>query len=293
MTNRINEIKQAEKGAIISIVTYIFIASLKLFIGYYAHSQALSADGLNNFTDMVASIAVLIGLMIARKPADNNHRYGHWKAENVASLLTSLIMFLVGAQVIIDGITSLMEDTIEKPTHLAAYVGLFSAVVMWIIYRINLAIATKNNSQALLAIAKDNFSDMLTSIGTAIAVFASSFNLGWIDTLTAIIIGGIIIKTAFEIFKESAFYLSDGFDKDLLVLYKQDLLNIDGVRDVIDIRARTLGANIFLDVTVAMDSDLSVEKSHDIATYIENYLMEKHQIFDTDVHVEPYYEPNK
>ncbi|MCI0130625.1 MULTISPECIES: cation diffusion facilitator family transporter [Enterococcaceae] len=292
MTKRINEIKQAEKGALISIFTYIFLAFIKLAAGYYGKSQALSADGLNNFTDMIASIAVLIGLKVSRKPADNEHRYGHWKAENVASLLTSLIMFAVGVQVVMDGIRSIVDRQMEQPSQLAAYVGLFSASIMYGVYLINKKIAEKNNSQALHAVAKDNFSDMLTSIGTSIAVFAASFKLGWLDTLTAIIIGCIILKTAYEIFKESTFYLSDGFDKDLLTVYKNDILNMDGIMDVVSIRARSLGANVFLDVVVSMNPTLTVENSHQLVDQLETELKEKYDIFDIDVHVEPFY-PSK
>lgn len=292
MTKRINEIKQAEKGAIISIFAYIFLAFIKLAAGYYGKSQALSADGLNNFTDMIASIAVLIGLKVSRKPADNEHRYGHWKAENVASLLTSLIMFAVGVQVVMDGIRSVIDRQMEQPTQLAAYVGLFSAAIMYGVYLINKKIAEKNNSQALHAVAKDNFSDMLTSIGTSVAVFAASFKLGWLDTLTAIVIGCIILKTAYEIFRESTFYLSDGFDKDLLAMYKDDILNMDGIMDVVSIRARSLGANVFLDVIVSMNPTLTVENSHQLVDQLESELKEKYDIFDIDVHVEPFY-PSK
>lgn len=288
MTDRINDIKQAEKGAMISILAYIFLAVFKLGVGSYAHSKALSADGLNNFTDAIASVAVLIGLRVSRKPADNEHRYGHWKAENVATLLTSLIMFAVGIQVIGDGIQSMIQGNMDRPNPIAAYVGLFSAGVMYAAYLYNKKLGTKYKSSALSAISKDNFSDMLTSIGTAIAVFTATFNLGWLDTLTSIVIGLVIVKTAIDIFKESTFSLSDGFDRNLLVLYKQDILKIDGIKDVSTIRARTMGANIFLDVTVRMSPDLTVKESHDIVDDMEIYLKETHHIFDIDVHVEPF-----
>lgn len=289
MTKRIEEIKQAEKGAIISIIAYIFLSAFKLIAGYYTHSQAISADGLNNFTDTIASVTVLIGLKVSRKPADKDHRYGHWKAENVASLLTSLIMFAVGVQVVIDGVKSFLHGNMEEPNHMAAAVGLISAIIMYIIYLINKKIAIQSNSQALFAVAKDNYSDMLTSIGTTIAVFAASFSLNWLDTLTAIVIGGIIIKTAFEIFKDSTFTLSDGFDEKLLATYKTDILSFNGIYEVINIRARNLGANVFLDITVGMDPNLTVQESHDIVDELEEYLKQTHDIFDIDVHVEPYH----
>ncbi|MGX6993606.1 cation diffusion facilitator family transporter, partial [Vagococcus penaei] len=122
----------------------------------------------------------------------------------------------------------------------------------------------------------------------AIAVFASTFKLPILDQITAIVIGLVILKTAFDIFKESSFYLSDGFDLDLLKLYKEDILTVDGIKEVPVLRARNLGANIFLDVTVRMNPNLTVKESHDIVDDMEQQLQKKFNIFDIDVHVEPY-----
>lgn len=288
MSKRSAELKQAEKGAIVSIIAYVILAVLKLTVGSYANSKALSADGLNNFTDTIASIAIFVGLRLSRKPADNEHRYGHWKAENVASLLTSLVMFAVGFEVLTSGIKSIVNKDIQQPEPIAAAVGIFSAVVMYLVYLYNKKLGEKYNSSSLLAVSKDNFSDMLTSLGAAIAVFTATFQLAWLDTVTAVVIAVIILKTAFDIFKESTFYLSDGFDRDKLVAYKAEILKTDGIKDVRVLRARTLGANIFLDVTVQMNPELTVKESHDIVDDLEKHLKEVFDIFDIDVHVEPY-----
>lgn len=288
MSKRSAELKQAEKGAIVSIIAYVILAVLKLTVGSYANSKALSADGLNNFTDTIASIAIFVGLRLSRKPADNEHRYGHWKAENVASLLTSLVMFAVGFEVLTSGIKSIINKDIQQPEPIAAVVGIFSAVVMYLVYLYNKKLGEKYNSSSLLAVSKDNFSDMLTSLGAAIAVFTATFQLAWLDTVTAVVIAVIILKTAFDIFKESTFYLSDGFDRDKLVAYKAEILKTDGIKDVRVLRARTLGANIFLDVTVQMNPELTVKESHDIVDDLEKHLKEVFDIFDIDVHVEPY-----
>ena len=288
MSERSAELKQAEKGAIISIFAYIILAVFKLGVGSYASSKALSADGLNNFTDTIASVAILVGLRLSRKPADNEHRYGHWKAENVASLLTSLIMFAVGCEVLISAIKSVINKDIQQPEPIAAIVGIVSAVIMYLVYLYNKKLGERYNSSSLTAVAKDNFSDMLTSLGTAIAVFTASFHLSWLDTLTAVIIAFVILKTAIEIFKESAFYLSDGFDRDTLIVYKLEILKIKGIKEVPVLRARNLGANVFLDVTVRMDPNLTVKESHEIVDSMEADLKRKFNIFDIDVHVEPY-----
>ncbi len=290
MSNRSAELKQAEKGAIVSIIAYIVLAMLKLGVGSYANSKALYADGLNNFTDTIASVAILIGLRLSRKPADNEHRYGHWKAENVTSLLTSLIMFIVGFQVLREGIESIVNKEIQQPEPLAAIVGIVSAVVMYGVYLYNKKLGEKYNSSSLTAVSKDNFSDMLTSLGTSVAVFTATFHLAWLDTLTAVVIALVILKTAFDIFKDSTFDLSDGFDRDKLVAYKEEILKVPGIKEVRVLRGRTLGANVFLDVTVQMDPELTVKESHAIVDEMEKELKKTFNIFDIDVHVEPFEE---
>ncbi|MFV0557091.1 MAG: cation diffusion facilitator family transporter [Enterococcus sp.] len=285
--DRYNQLKQAEKGAIISICAYILISSLKLIIGNLANSAALRADGLNNFTDILASVAVLIGLRLSRKPADEEHRYGHWKAENIASLITSFIMLLVGIEVLYSTTKSLFQQTTQTPELLAAIIGIISALLMYGVYYYNKKLALKVNSSALMAAAKDNRSDAWTSIGTAVAVFAASFNLGWLDSLAAIVVALLILKTAIDIFRESVFLLSDGFDQQLLETYQLIVIEVVGVEGIKAIRGRNYGANIFLDVVILVNPELTVSESHRIADRVEEALKTQCGVFDTDVHIEP------
>ncbi|MBO0413168.1 cation diffusion facilitator family transporter [Enterococcus hulanensis] len=287
VNNRYEQLKKAELGAVISIAAYILVSAMKLVVGNLANSEALRADGLNNFTDILASIAVLIGLRISQKPADAEHRYGHWKAENVASLVTSFIMLLVGMQVLYSSILSVVNKKTEAPDMIAAIVGIVSAVIMYGVYFFNKRLSEEVKSPGLLAAAKDNRSDAWTSIGTAIAVFAASFNLGWLDSTAAIVVALLILKTAVDIFKDSVFSLSDGFDQKQLDQYNEAINHIQQVQSVKSIKGRSYGANIYLDVTVTMKPDLTVKESHDIADQIEQLLQEEFQIFETDVHIEP------
>lgn len=293
MEERYQELKAAERGAIVSIISYIFLAIVKLAIGMWARSDALTADGWNNFTDILASVAILIGLRIARRPPDDNHRYGHWKVETVSSMITSFIMLVIGLQVLYNSVMSIVHGKIEEPEPIAAYVGIFSAIVMYAVYFYNKNLAKKMRSGALLAAAKDNRSDAWTSTGTGIAIFASRFHMYWIDNVAAVVIALLILKTAIEIFQESAFSLSDGFSEDQLALYTTELLKIDGVEEVRAIRGRTYGSNIFLDVVILMDPEMTVRKSHEITEKVEQMLKDQFHVFDTDVHVEPYEKINR
>ncbi|HCT95762.1 cation diffusion facilitator family transporter [Vagococcus sp.] len=285
---RYEQLKLAERGALISIVSYILLAAAKIIMAKLYHSAALQADGFNNLSDFIASMAVFIGLRLARQPADDDHRYGHWKVETVASLITSFLMFFIGIEVLVLAIKNLFNDKLPAPNPIAAYTGIASAIIMFGVYSYNHRLAKKVSSHALDAAAKDNLSDALTSLGTAIAIFASSFHLVWLDRATAVIIGIIILKTAWDIFRESAFSLSDGFSETKLQQYAVNVLMIPGVKSIKDIRGRTYGANIFIDIVVYMDPDLTVAESHDITEAIETLLYEKFNVFDTDVHVEPF-----
>ena len=287
VNNRYEQLKKAELGALISIAAYILVSAMKLVVGNLANSEALRADGLNNFTDILASVAVLIGLRIAQKPADADHRYGHWKAENVASLVTSFIMLLVGMQVLYSSILSVINKKTEAPDITAAIVGIISAIVMYGVYFFNKRLSEEVKSPGLMAAAKDNRSDAWTSIGTAIAVFAASFNLGWLDSTAAIVVALLILKTAVDIFKESVFSLSDGFDQTQLNQYNEAISQIKQVQAVKSIKGRSYGASVYLDVTITMKPDLTVKESHDITDQIEKLLQNKFQIFETDIHVEP------
>ena len=133
-----------EKGVWISILSYIMLSIIKVTIGYYYHSEALYADGLNNTTDIIASIAVIIGLRISRRPADHNHRYGHYRAETVAALLASFIMMTVGLFVLYRAVNSYFIGEIVKPDLLTAIVAIASAGVMGFVYVYNIRLAAKS-----------------------------------------------------------------------------------------------------------------------------------------------------
>lgn len=280
-------IEKGERGAIISIVAYLVLSAIKLFVGNMTGSEALQADGLNNATDIIASVAVLIGLKVSRKPADKDHPYGHWKAETVASMVASIIMFAVGLQVLREAITSIANNNHASPDLISAWTGLFCAVVMYFVYRYNRNLGRKIKSQAVQAAAKDNLSDAWVSVGTAIGIIGSQFNLSWLDPVTAVAVGLLICKTGYDIFREASHDLTDGFNEEKLEIYKEAILEIKGVKDVRNIRGRKYGNNAVVDVVITVNSDMAIGAAHDISEQVEDELKEKHHVYEVHVHVEP------
>lgn len=287
MKQQIQNLKLAERGAIISITAYIALSGIKLAAGHIFHSDALTADAFNNISDIIGNIAVLVGLRMAQKPADTDHKFGHWKMEDLASLITSFIMFVVGFQVLYSTLIKIMSNQTVEIDMTGAIVGIFSALVMVGVYLYNKSLAKKVHSKALEATAKDNLSDAVTSIGTSVAIFAAAFNFPIVDKIAAVIITFFILKTAYDIFMESLFTLSDGFDEELLHKYEEEILKLPKVVAVKSQRGRTYGANIYLDIVLEMNPDLSVYESHEITEQVEQLLTLKHGVFDVDIHVEP------
>ena len=268
--------KEADKGAIVSILAYIFLSSMKIIISYITLSSALRADGLNNLTDIGASLAILIGLKISRKPRDPDHPYGHSRAEQIASLVASFIMATVGLEVVISAIQSFLNPKQAAPNVLAAWVALFSAVVMYCVYLYTKKIA-----------AKDNLSDALVSVGTVVGIVGSQFQMPILDPIAALIVGLIICKTAWEIFVEASHMLTDGIDPDKMEEYADAIEHIGGVENIVDIRARMYGNQTYVDITIEVDARMDVGESHCITDNIEAMLRKKFGIYHAHIHVEP------
>lgn len=287
MENSYNNLKIAERGARVSIIAYITLSLLKLGVGFFAQSKALLADGINNTTDIIASVAVLIGLKISRKPADDDHPYGHLRAETIASLIASLIMIAVGLDVLYNAIKSVIFFNPKAPDLVSAAAAIFCAAAIYIVYRYNMRIAVKIKSSGLMAAAKDNLSDAWVSIGTTIGIVASQFGFPWIDPLAAVVVSALILKTGWDIFREATHNLSDGFSREKLDGITKSISQVPGVKQIKNIRARVHGNNILLDLVVSVSSELSLVEGHSITEKIEDKLKEDLDITQVMVHVEP------
>lgn len=282
-------LRKGEKGAWISIGAYVFLSAVKLTFGFLGSSEALKADGLNNLTDIIASVAVLVGLRISQKPPDENHHYGHLRAETIASLLASFIMAVIGLQVLMNAVQSIFEPAAEAPSLFTAWIAFFSAIVMYGVYRYNLKLSKEIKSSAVRAAAYDNRSDALVSIGAGIGIIGAIFGAPILDVITAFIVGLIIIKTALDIFKESVITLTDGFDEDEVETLSVLVRRVPGVITLRDFKGRNHGNVMFIDLTVSVAPYLNVVESHWITEEIERKIQKVKPHCVILVHIEPDY----
>ena len=279
-------LKIAQRGAYLSLVVYIILSITKYVVGYMYNSAAVRADALNNMTDILVSIAVIVGLKISIKPADKNHPYGHLKSENISTLLVSFFIMFVGIQVVIENAPRLITHDRHVPNIMTIIVSVISGVIMLGVFYVNHRLAKRTKSSSLSSAAKDNLSDSLVSIGTAIGLIFTQIGFPIVDIILATFLGLLIIYTGFGIFKESIFTLSDGFNEKDLEEYRNDILEVEDVIDVNSIKGRYHGSSIFLDVTIVVQSDLSLYEAHQICDRVENHLHGK-GISSVYVHPEP------
>lgn len=287
MADIYEDIRKGERGAMVSIAAYLVLSAFKLASGYIFGSSALLADGFNNLTDIVASAAVLVGLRISRKPPDSDHHYGHFRAETVAALLASFIMAMVGIQVIVEAVRSLFTGAKATPQLWSAGVAVVCAVAMLGVYIYNKRLAKQINNSALMAAAKDNFSDAMVSIGAAVGIVGAQFGLPWIDSAAAVVVGLLISKTAWDIFRDATYRLTDGFDEDKLMDLRSTIARTPGVEGIKDIKARVHGSHVLVDVVIEVDASISVMEGHRISDSIEERMSSRHNIMNVQIHVEP------
>ncbi len=283
-------LRKGERGAWVSIGAYIFLSAIKLSFGFAGSSEALKADGLNNLTDIIASVAVLIGLRISQKPPDEDHHYGHLRAETIASLVASFIMAVIGLQVLIGATQRFIAPPEATPSLFTAFVAFFSSIVMYFVYRYNIKLSKEIKSSAVRAAAYDNRSDALVSIGAGIGIFGAVFGAPIIDVITAFIVGLIIIKTAIDIFKEAVWALTDGFNEDEVETMSVLVRKVPGVIELRDFKGRSHGNVMFIDLTIAVNPELNVIESHWITEEIERKIDKIRANCVILVHIEPVYE---
>lgn len=287
MKGAASNLEQAERASWVTIVTYCLMAAAKLSGGYFFHSRALFADGMNNLSDSISAITMAVGLRYARRPADSDHPYGHWKGETIATLAMSFLIIFIGLEVILDSVRAFWKPVRHALDPTTVGVALLGTVAAIGLYRMNSRLAKNLNSQGLKAQAKDNFADALTSLATAATSLTSFLALPWLDGLMSLIIGGIILKTGLEIFLESVYLLTDGFPPEDLVKYATVAKKVPGVEAIGSVRARRYGANVALELTILVDPNLTVQASHAITEVVEEALMANFDVHAIAVHVEP------
>lgn len=286
--------KEVSKTLWIILFANFLVATTKIIVGNIVMSASLIADGFHSFADGSSNIAGLIGVKFASKPTDKEHPYGHEKFELLSSLVISGMLFFISGNIVMNAFKKLFN-----PTELN--VNLYSIVAVIITLIINIIVATleykkgeKLNSAILISDSMHTKSDIFVSIGVLVTLILINLGLpNIIDPIVSFIVAGFIIKAAIEIFISSSRVL---VDKNAVETKKvKDVLNkYSEIKGIHNIRSRSTGKKIFLDLHMLLQPNMTIKTSHDLIHEIEEDMKEniddKIQII---AHFEPYYEDKK
>lgn len=284
--------ERVEVGTRVSLNTIIANAVLgviKVIAGFLANSNAMIADGIHSFSDVITTIGVIIGLKLSDKPEDKCHPYGHERIESISSLFLAIMLFGVAFGIGYGGIVNIVNRSFVNPGVFAMVAAIISIVVKEWMYFYTMKYARKINSSSLKADAWHHRSDSLSSIGALIGIIGARKGYPILDSLVAIVISVIIMKVAYDVIKESISQLVDKSAKEETIneVYKK-LRDIEGIRKIDSVKTRQHANKIYVDVEVSVDSLLTVEEGHDIALKIHNSIEENSDIKHCMVHINPF-----
>lgn len=277
-----------KKISIIGILTNAVLFLLKIVVGLLAGSQSMIADGINSAGDIVASVMTYIGNKIASEPSDNNHNYGHGKAEYIFSLFIGLTMIILSIKVAIDAL-----KTIFLGKHFIFSWPLVAICFLTIILKLSLYIYSskqgkKYNSILITANAKDHFNDVFVTISTLISILASLVGIYILDSIIGMAISILIIFSGIKIIIESCKIL---MDESINELDKNEIINIINNYAEIDhidkITSKPCGNKYIIILKVSIDGNKTILEGHNIVGKLKSELLTLDYILDVIVHVNP------
>ena len=281
----------ATRSALFGIIVNFFLAVIKGVTGVLGNSYALIADAIESTTDIFASLLVMVGLRYSTKPADENHPYGHGRAEPLFTFI--VVGFLVVSATIIafQSIINLNKPQ-ETPELYTLFVLGGIILIKELSYRYIKFKSKKINSSALEAEAWHHRSDAISSlfafVGILIAItFGKGFEIA--DDIAALFASFFILYNAYKIFRPA---LGEIMDEQIFHEIEAEVRsksqNVEGVIDIEKCVIRKVGMHYFIDLHVIVDGNLSVAEGHLIGHHLEEYLFENiTEVQEVLTHVEP------
>jgi cation diffusion facilitator family transporter len=275
---------------LIGLVTNVALAIFKLLAGIFGFSYAMIADAIHSFSDCFATGTVYVALRIGEKPADERHPYGHANAETIAAFLVALIILATGVYVGVSAGNLIAHKDFETPATIALVAAAASIVIKEGMFRYTLKVGKRNNSVAVIANAWDHRSDVYSSLAALVGILGARLAFPYLDPIAGLVVSALIIKMSFSLLRPNIGILMDETpEQEVLDKIMDKSLEIEGVRAVDSLKAHRCGSNFIIDIKIAVDSSVTVEQGHQVASEVRNKLVsEVRHVQDVMVHVNPY-----
>jgi cation diffusion facilitator family transporter len=280
-----------QRVAIAGMVVSGSLAIVKVFAGLSGHSTAVTADGLESAGDVFASGFVLLGLTLAARPADENHPYGHGRAETLTGLMIGLALTAAGALISYDSLRRLGQPRLP----LAAYVVwplVASVLAKTALASFKFHYGRKLRSAGLIADAWNDTKDTGSAVAALIAVgltLSDPVRFFDADRYGGFVVGLMVVSVGVRVARDTSLQLMDTMpDTRLMKQIRAVAATVPGVRGVEKCFARKTGLRYHVDLHLEVDPEITVRQSHQIAHQVRQRVVEQLDwVADVLVHVEP------
>ena len=259
----------------IGVFFNLLLASCKLAAGFVIKSVAITADGMNHLSDSVSSMVTLVGFKISAKAPDKKHPFGHGRFEYVAGLIVSLLIFLMGAEVLKTSALSVVHPSQIKPDLFTSVVLIFSIFTKAYMYMYNHYVAKKIDSETMEAAARDSFSDVLTTLVVLLSMVVSLFaSIPWLDGVAGCIVALFILKSGWDSINDTlAPMLGKVPPAAFIQKIERIVLAYDPVRAVHDIIVHDYGpSHIMITLHAEVPADRNIFELHNAIDKAETAL---------------------
>lgn len=280
--------KDIKKAGLAGIFGNIFLLIIKGTIGFFTKSQSMIADSVNSASDIVASLMTFIGNKISSEPKDNDHNFGHGKAEYIFSLFISITMILVSLKLFIDSILSLVYKSHFEFSWFLIIICIITIITKFCLYIYTKKMFKKYDNILLKSNYQDHRNDCVVTTFTLISIICGLYGIFWVDGVVGIGISFWILITGIKIFIESYNILMDiSLDEETKETIMKLVKEHDDIKNCYNLYSTPVGYKYFVIFTIAVDGDMSTYESHKLANHLEKDVEALEKIDKAVVHVHP------
>lgn len=267
------------------------LGAVKLAGGRLGGSVALVSDAAHSLVDALISAALLVALILAQRPADREHPYGHARVESLAGQAVAILLIVVALAIGWEALSHLGGPD-RSPRGFTLAIAAGGAIVQEALYRRTSRVARRTGSAALLATAWDYRLDALGSLAVLVGVAAAKWggpSWHWADRAAAAAVAATILWVGAGLLWDNVQVLMDRqADTELLATVRSASLEVPGVLGVETLRVRQAGLEFLVDIHIEVDPELTVREGHAIAHRVKDRLIGRiGPVRDVLVHVEP------
>ena len=280
--------KYGKVASIIGIFANVLLFAIKLLAGLISGSVAIMADAFNNLTDASGNVINFIGFRLSIMPADKEHPYGHGRYEYLSAFIVSVIILLIGFELLKSGIEKIITPTEVEFSILTVVILVISILIKVFLSLLNGSGAKKINSNALKATQKDSFNDCVATFAVLVSLVISHFFSVSLDGVMTVAVAVFILLSGWSIIKETlSNLLGKPPEKERVEYIKNKLLSYNGVLGIHDLIVHDYGVGRqFASVHLEMPAETDVIESHEQIDKIEKDFMEEDGI-EVVIHYDP------